>query len=59
MIGAVRANLDMSHATDGPPFRPVNRDGQVGETRLSDRAGLDPVRYAGHLLRRAGDRAGL
>lgn len=59
MIGAVRSYRDMSHGTDGPPLRPVNRDGQVGETRLSDRAGLDPARYAGHLLRRAGDLAGL
>jgi len=48
---------------DGPASRPVDRHGNVSDTRLSDRpvalivkrsaeqAGLDPDRYSGHSLR--------
>ena len=48
---------------DGPLFRPVDRHGNLGADRLSDRAvalvvkrsaaaaGLDPVSYSGHSLR--------
>lgn len=49
--------------TSGPIFRPINRHGQIGASRLSDKAvalivkrcaeaaGLDPALYAGHSLR--------
>jgi site-specific recombinase XerD len=62
-VTAVRDYMDMSHVSEGPLFRPVNRHGHVGEQRLSDRAvalvvkraaeraGLDPAQYAGHSLR--------
>lgn len=55
--------MDMSGVTEGALFRPVNRHGQVGESRLGDKAvalvvkraaaaaGLDPGKYAGHSLR--------
>ncbi len=62
-VGAVRDWVDMSAINDGPLFRPINRHGQVGESRLGDKAvalvvkraaeaaGLDPTQYAGHSLR--------
>ncbi len=62
-VRAVRAWLDASSIAEGPAFRPVNRHGQVGAERLSDRAvalvvkryataaGLDATRFAGHSLR--------
>lgn len=62
-VTAVRDYMDMSHVSDGPLFRPVNRHGQIGENRLGGKAvalvvkraaqaaGLDPDRYAGHSLR--------
>src|SRR5690606_23925585 len=49
--------------TSGPVFRPVNRHGQVGATRLTcrsvaniikraaERAGFDSTLYSGHSLR--------
>lgn len=55
--------LEAVGITEGPVFRPVNRHGQVGSTRLSDRSvanivkrsaervGLDPSLYGGHSLR--------
>ncbi len=46
-VSAVRAYMDMSHFTEGPLFRPVNRHGQVAALA----AGLDPEKYAGHSLR--------
>ena len=62
-VRAVQAWLAAGDLTEGPLFRPINRHGQVGTERLSDRAvalivkraaeaaGLDPARYAGHSLR--------
>ena len=63
---AVRAWLAWSTAAplaDGPAFRPIDRHGNVGTTRLSDRAvtivvrraaeraGLDSTAYSGRSLR--------
>ncbi len=60
---AFRAWTAMAGIAEGPLFRPVDRRGGVGPSRLSDRAvalvvkraalaaGLDPDRYAGHSLR--------
>ena len=62
-IRAVGAWRVAGHIDSGPLFRPIDRHGRVGATRLSDRAvarviqraaehaGLDPRRYAGHSLR--------
>lgn len=62
-VRALQAWLEAAGITEGPVFRSVNRHGQVGATRLSDRsvanivkrsaegAGLDPSRYSGHSLR--------
>lgn len=62
-VRAVQAWLKASGITAGPLFRSVNRHGQVGSSRLSDRAvaniikraaegaGLDPALYSGHSLR--------
>jgi integrase len=62
-VRAWRAWLEVSGITEGPAFRPVNRHGHVGATRLSApavalvlkrhaaRAGLDPGEVAGHSLR--------
>jgi integrase len=62
-VRAFRAWLEVSEITEGPLFRPINRHGQLGETRLSDQsvaavvkrtaeaAGLDPKLVAGHSLR--------
>ncbi len=62
-VRAVQDWLAAAKIASGPLFRGVNRHGQVGKTRLSDRAvalivkraaaaaGLDPARYAGHSLR--------
>ncbi len=62
-VRALQAWLAASGLSEGPLFRPINRHGQVGAERLSDRAvalivkraaeaaGLDPARYAGHSLR--------
>jgi integrase len=62
----VRAVQDWTNAagiTSGPVFRPVNRHGQVGATRLTcrsvasiikraaERAGFDSTLYSGHSLR--------
>jgi len=62
-IRALRAWRSAAGIATGPLFRAVNRHDQVASERLSDgsvarivqraarRAGLDPVRYAGHSLR--------
>jgi integrase len=62
-VRALRSWLETSEIDDGPLFRPVNRHGQLGCERLSDRAvalvvkrtaaaaGLDPKLVAGHSLR--------
>src|ERR1039457_5518821 len=62
-VRAIRAWYAISGIRWGPLFRPIDRHGRVGATRLSDRAvalvikraarraGLDPARYAGHSLR--------
>jgi site-specific recombinase XerD len=63
LVRAIRAWYAISGIRWGPLFRPIDRHGRVGATRLSDRAvalvikraarraGLDPARYAGHSLR--------
>ena len=55
--------LEIAELEEGPIFRPIDRHGSVGSTRLSDRsvalivqraakkAGLDPGLFAGHSLR--------
>ena len=62
-VQAVESWLEAAQLDEGPLFRQVNRHGQVGRMRLSDRAvalvvkrsaeraGLDPANYAGHSLR--------
>jgi site-specific recombinase XerD len=62
-IRALRAWYSVSGIRGGPIFRPIDRHGRVGATRLTDRAvapvikraaqraGLDPTRYAGHSFR--------
>ena len=62
-VRAIRAWYAISGIRWGPLFRPIDRHGRVGTTRLTDRAvalvikraarraGLDPARYAGHSLR--------
>jgi len=62
-VTAVIDYTDMSQISEGPLFRPINRHGQVGESRLGDKAvalvvkrvaevaGLDPTQYAGLSLR--------
>ncbi len=62
-IHAVRAWIEAAALTDGPLLRRVDRHGNVGTERLSDkgiaiaikraakRAGLDPNAYSGHSLR--------
>jgi site-specific recombinase XerD len=62
-VRALRAWLDASNLDAGPLFRPVDRHGQLGVRRLSDRAvalvvkraaqaaGLNPALVAGHSLR--------
>jgi integrase len=62
-VRAWRAWLALSSITEGPAFRPVDRHGHIGPTRLSGqavalvlkrhaaRAGLDPGEVAGHSLR--------
>jgi site-specific recombinase XerD len=62
-VRALRVWYSVSRIRSGPLFRPIDRHGRVGATRLSDRAvapvikraarraGLDPTRYAGHSLR--------
>lgn len=62
-VAAWRAQLEAGAPVHGPLFRPVNRHGRIGLARLSDRAvadlvkeaaeraGLDPLAYAGHSLR--------
>ena len=62
-VRAWRAWLELSSITEGPAFRPVDRHGRIGITRLSppavalvlkrhaSRAGLDPSEVAGHSLR--------
>lgn len=62
-VRALRAWLRVGAFSEGPIFRPVDRHGNVGTTRLSDRAvaevvkrtaaaaGLDPALYSGHSLR--------
>jgi integrase len=62
-VRAWRAWLELSGITEGAAFRPVDRHGRIGETRLSGqavalvlkrhaaRAGLDPAGVAGHSLR--------
>jgi site-specific recombinase XerD len=62
-VRAVSEWLRLIGRADGPVFRSVNRHGQIGEERLSDRAvalivkrlaaraGLDARSYAGHSLR--------
>jgi site-specific recombinase XerD len=62
-VEAVRAWLTAAGITGGPLFRPIAKGGRVAAVALSDRsvaaivkhhaerAGLDPVDYAGHSLR--------
>jgi integrase len=62
-VRAWRDWLEVSSITEGPAFRPVDRHGRIGPTRLSApavalvlkrhaaRAGLDPGEVAGHSLR--------
>jgi len=62
-VRAIRAWYAISGIRWGPLFRPIDRHGRVGATRLTDRAvalvikraarraGLDPSRYAGRSLR--------
>jgi integrase len=62
-VRAWRAWLEISGITEGAAFRPVDRYGYIGPTRLSTqavalvlkrhavRAGLDPAELAGHSLR--------
>lgn len=62
-VRAVQAWLTEAHIDDGPVFRPVDRHGNVANTRLSgkaiglvvkraaERADLDPATYGGHSLR--------
>ncbi len=62
-VRAWRAWLEVSGITEGAAFRPVDRHGHIGATRLSApavalvlkrraaRAGLDPAEVAGHSLR--------
>jgi site-specific recombinase XerD len=62
-VRAIRAWYEISGIRWGAVFRPIDRHGRVGATRLTDRAvalvikraarraGLDPARYAGHSLR--------
>jgi site-specific recombinase XerD len=62
-VRALENWIEAAAITSGPLFRPVNRHGQVGARRLTDRvvalvvkrwaasAGLDPALYAGHSLR--------
>jgi len=62
-VRAIQAWLTQAEIEDGPIFRPIDRYGNVAETRLSgkaialvvkraaERAGLDPGAYGGHSLR--------
>jgi site-specific recombinase XerD len=62
-VRAIQAWYAISGIRWGALFRPIDRHGRVGATRLTDRAvalvikraarraGLDPARYAGHSLR--------
>ena len=62
-VRAWRAWLELSSITEGAAFRPVDRHGRIGATRLTAqavalvlkrhaaRAGLDPGEVAGHSLR--------
>jgi len=62
-VRAWRGWLEVSGITEGCAFRPVDRHGHIGATRLSGqavalvlkrhaaRAGLDPAEVAGHSLR--------
>ena len=62
-VRAVRAWLELAGIVEGPVFRSVNRHGQLGAERLTDRTvalvvkraalvvGLDATRLAGHSLR--------
>jgi integrase len=62
-VRTLRAWYSVSRIRSGPLFRPLDRYGRVGATRLTDRAvapvikraaqraGLDPTLYAGHSLR--------
>jgi site-specific recombinase XerD len=64
-VQAIRAWTAIAGIVEGPLFRPIDRHGNMGPGRLSDRAvalavkraalaaGLDPDRYAGHSLRAA------
>ncbi|MGD0944928.1 MAG: tyrosine-type recombinase/integrase [Acidimicrobiales bacterium] len=62
-VRAWRVWLELSGISEGPAFRPVDRHGHIGTTRLSSQAvalvlkrraacaGLDPGEVAGHSLR--------
>jgi integrase len=62
-VRAIQAWIEAVAISAGPLFRSINRHGQVQPSRLSgidvarivkklaSRAGLDPVKYAGHSLR--------
>lgn len=62
-VRALKRWLQLAAVEEGPLFRPVDRLGRIGKTRLSDRAvalvvkraaeaaGLNPDVYAGHSLR--------
>jgi site-specific recombinase XerD len=63
-VRAWRTWLAAAEITEGPPFRPIDRHGHVGDGRLTGRsvalivkraaeaAGYDPTLFAGHSLRR-------
>ena len=62
-VRALEAWLQVSKITEGPVFRPIDRQGQISASRLSAEAvaiivkkharatGLDPNEYSGHSLR--------
>jgi integrase len=62
-VGALRSWMDAAAIDHGALFRPVDRHGNIGSTRLGakavtaiikraiERAGLDPGPYSGHSLR--------
>jgi site-specific recombinase XerD len=57
-VRAWRAWLATSNITDGAAFRAVNQHGQLGTTRLSDRAVADMIKRRAHRAGIAGDFAG-
>jgi site-specific recombinase XerD len=62
-VRAYRAWVEAARLTEGPVFRPVDRHGNIGDARITDRgvalvvkrraelAGMDPSEVSGHSLR--------